>query len=112
MIVGSSLWLPPLPASPTRGGGAGRWVGHHGATLSIHTSPLVGEAGRGVPKAPLFQVRITKNAMRINRILHDNIFRLLTAEPRFSWAIGPMWRSFDVAIHLPMIIGIRALLFP
>ena len=50
--------------------------------------------------------------MRTYRILHDNIFRLLTSEPRFNWAIGPALRSFDVAIHLPMIIGLRALLLP
>ena len=49
---------------------------------------------------------------RTLRLLHhEKLLQLLTSEPRFSWAIGPAWRSFDVAIHLPMIIGIRALVF-
>lgn len=47
--------------------------------------------------------------MRINRILHDNIFRLLASEPRFSWAIGPALRSVDVAIHMPMLASLRLL---
>jgi hypothetical protein len=49
---------------------------------------------------------------RILRLLHVQLLKLLTAEPRFSWAIGPAWRSVDVAIHLPMIISLRAVLLP
>jgi hypothetical protein len=38
----------PLPASPTEGGGAGWCDRLDRTTNSIDTSPLVGEAGRGV----------------------------------------------------------------
>lgn len=47
---------------------------------------------------------------RTFRLLHqEKLLQFLASEPRFTWAIGPAWRSVDVAIHLPMLASLRFL---